>query len=69
MAGAQGGTLNNFRVVRYGATARPWVVATLPMSDRRPPAGLVGIPSVFYWVVTPTLLATELGGVQKADLV
>jgi len=44
MVGAQGGMLNNLRAVQYGAPACLWVGATLPMSDRRPPAGLVGIP-------------------------
>jgi len=36
--------LNNLRAVRYSAPTCLWVGATLPMSDRRPPAGLVGIP-------------------------
>jgi len=35
--------LNYLRAVRYGASTRLWVEATLPMSDRRPPVGLVGI--------------------------
>jgi len=60
--------LNNLRAVWYSIPVHPRTGTTLPMSDRRPPAGLVGIPSVFYWVATPTLLATELGGMQKADL-
>jgi len=30
-----------------------------PMSDRRPPAGLVGIPQSLWLLATPTLLATE----------
>jgi len=36
--------LSNLRAVWYSAPAHPRVGATLPMSDRRPPAGLVGIP-------------------------
>jgi len=31
----------------------------VPMSDRRPPTGLVGIPRPLWLLVTPTLPATE----------
>jgi len=41
----------------------------LPMLDRRPPTGLVGILRSLWSLATPTLPASELGGVQKADLV
>jgi len=39
------------------------------MSDWRSPTGLVGIAWALCSVLTPTLPATELSGVQKADLV
>ena len=34
----------------------------LPMSDGRPPAGLVGIPRLLQSLVTPTLPASEAKG-------
>ena len=58
----QDGTLSTFWAVRYGATSHPRGVATLPMSDRRPPAGLVGIPRhkcLAPVAATPTLPASE----------
>jgi len=32
----------------------------MPMPDRRPPAGLVGIPRVLHSLATPTLPASEV---------
>jgi len=58
----QDGTLSTFRAVRYGAASHPRGAATLPMSDRRPPAGLVGIPRrncLVLVAATPTLPASE----------
>jgi len=34
----------------------------MPMPDRRPPAGLVGIPQVLHSSATPTLPASEVDG-------
>ena len=58
----QDGTLSTYRAVQYGAASHPREAATLPTLDRRPPAGLVGIP----WrkclepvTATPTLPASE----------
>jgi len=59
LKGVPGGMLSSYRAVWYGVPVRPWAGTTLPMSDRRPPAGLVGIPLAFCRVATPTLLATE----------
>ena len=57
--GAQGGTLKPLRAVWYSTPVRPWTGATLPMSDKRPPAGLVGIPRLCEPLATPTLPASE----------
>ena len=68
MAETQGGTLNYFWAVRYGAPCQSRTGVIIANVGQEAPCRFSGYSTVTPTVATPTLPATELGGMQKADL-